>query len=204
MKTRHMMSWVTLMTLCFSQLNPASFAHEPAKPRTLDTASAKAEHRRILRGTATYTGGIQSLRGDVASFKKHGNHGPITWFDEPFRDGTFRISWQHELEQTVTLVFDHSAEGNREHVLKVICQPKALMLVTYGAGGSQHRYEQVFAKTDWHQAEVSFTGAQVRVVLDGVARELKHPGFISAKTSIGVMHGWGTLKTRDANLAMVR
>jgi hypothetical protein len=192
--------YLVTVALCFLQISGSPSAEADARSLVLNTHSSDSKHRRILRGSASYASGVQSLKGDQASFKAHGNHGPITWFDQPFQDGTFRISWQHELEQTVTLVVDHSVGEKREHVLKVLCQPKEIVVISYGPGAGRQQHSQRFTAGTWHTADLKFKGEKLELVLDGVTRSFTHPGFSVSKSSCGILHGWGTLMTREASL----
>ena len=47
-------------------------------------------------------------------------HGPITYYQVPFREGTFSASWKVEKEQSVAFIFDAANQGKATHLLKVI------------------------------------------------------------------------------------
>lgn len=46
-------------------------------------------------------------------------HGPITYYDVPFIDGTFSLSWKVDVEQHFVFVFDVQANGKATHAMTV-------------------------------------------------------------------------------------
>jgi hypothetical protein len=154
--------------------------------------------RRILRGEMTEVEGILNVTGSQASFSKHQNHGPITFYDVPFTDGTFSIEWNHELAQTVTCVFDTEIDGKREHVMKLRFESETLWCISYSGGKAQITKHPFVTKPNvWHNTQVQFKGQTVSVIIDGQTFEYTAPTLSQRKITSGITHGWGTLSIKN-------
>ena len=100
-----------------------------------------------LRGTARVSDGIRAVTGETDGV----GHGPITYCNVPFDEGTFSLSWKVEKEQSVAFIFDGKRNGKATHVLKVFVNggpskrsnENTLTLVTYDESTRQKKKAKV-------------------------------------------------------------
>ena len=72
-----------------------------------------ADQTTVLRGICLTSDGIRAVTGETAAT----GHGPITYYNVSFDEGTFSLSWKVEKEQSVAFIFDGKRNGKSTHVL---------------------------------------------------------------------------------------
>ena len=192
-----------LPALCFLSAVSAGFAQaEEIIPDTDQTT--------LLRGTARVSDGIRAVTGETDAT----GHGPITYYNVPFDEGTFSLSWKVEKEQSVAFVFDGKRNGKATHVLKVYVNggpskrsnENTLTLVTYDGSTRQKKKAKVVRHKhhadagQWHEISVAFKGNQATVVVDWKTFTVTSERFRAPVEKCGVGHSLDTLQTKDVKI----
>ena len=63
--------------------------------------------------------GVRKVVSTEGEYNAHNRHGPITFYDVPFTNGTFSLSWKRDLSQKINLVFETEEDGKATHLFKV-------------------------------------------------------------------------------------
>jgi len=169
-----------------------------------------AEQTTLLRGTAEVNDGIRSVTGETDAT----GHGPITYYNVPFDEGTFSLSWTVKKEQSVAFVFDGKRNGKATHVLKVYvnggpsrrCNENTLTLVTYDGSTRQKKKAKVVTHKHhadagkWHEISVTFKGNQATIVADRKTFMVTSARLRESIEKCGIGHSLGTLQTKDVKI----
>ncbi len=91
-----------------------AFAFTPHTSKAAEITPS-AEQTTLLRDTLKESGKIRVVSGKQDST----GHGPITYYQVPFREGTFSASWKVEKVQSVAFIFDARNQGKATHLLKI-------------------------------------------------------------------------------------
>lgn len=168
----------------------------------------------MLRGTAEVTNGIRSVTGE----RDATGHGPITYYQVPFQEGAFSLSWKVEGEQRVVLVFDGKANGKATHALKVYFNggptknstANDLTLITYD-GSTKEKKKAKIIKRDyhadagkWHEISVAFEDNEATVVVGRETVTVMSDRFLEPIERCGIGHFTGTLQTRDVKIQIIK
>ena len=168
----------------------------------------------LLRGTSKQEGEIRVVSGEQDST----GHGPITYYQVPFREGTFSASWKVEKEQSVAFIFDAANQGKATHLLKVIVnggpgtksRSDHLTLITYDGSSRAKKKARVVRNEhhatpgEWHQISVSISGDQATVMIDGREFKTTSARFSEGIHKIGLAHSSGDLQTRLVKISKVK
>jgi hypothetical protein len=171
------------------------------------------EQTTLLRGTVTVKDGIRAVTGTVDET----GHGPLTYYNIPFQEGTFSCSWKVDAEQPVLFVFDGGGNGKATHVLKVYINggpgkssSDTLTLVTYD-GSTKEKKNANMAKhkhhadpEKWHEISVTFEGNKATVVVDRKTFTVTSDQFHEAIEKCGIGHFSGTLETKDVKVDKIK
>lgn len=164
----------------------------------------------LLRGTSSVSDGIRAVSGETDST----GHGPITYYNVPFDDGTFALSWKVEEEQSVVFVFDGKRNGKATHVLKVYVNggpskrsdENTLTLVTYDGSTRQKKKAKVVTHKhhadagQWHEISVTFKGNHATVVVDRKTFKVTSERLRESIEKCGIGHSLETLQTKDVKI----
>ena len=168
------------------------------------------EQTTLLRGTVELSDTVRAVTGETDAT----GHGPITYYNVPFNEGTFSLSWKVEKEQSVAFVFDGKRNGKATHVLKVYVNggpskrsnENTLTLVTYDGSTRQKKKAKVVTNEhhadagQWHDIIVTFQGNQATVVVDRKTFTVTSERFRESVEKCGVGHSLGTLHTKDVKI----
>ena len=92
--------------------------------------------------------GVRKVVSTEAEYDSHNQHGPITFYEIPFTNGTFSLSWKRDLPQKINLVFETEENGKPTHLFKVFVngtpnkdhsKTDRISFVTYTSPGRQKR-----------------------------------------------------------------
>lgn len=161
----------------------------------------------LLRGTLEQSEEIRIVSGEPDAT----GHGPITYYQVPFTEGTFSASWKVEVDQAVVFVFDCPTRGKASHLLKVYVnggpggknRNDTLTLITYDGSDAATKKatvvrEEHHAKPgEWHDLTVSFTGGTATITLDGKEFVATSARFSEGINKVGIGHFTGQLFTQD-------
>ena len=165
-------------------------------------------------GTVEVTDGIRFITGEADAT----GHGPITYYQVPFQEGTFSLSWKVDAEQRFLLVFDGKANGKATHALKVYfnggptknSKEDDLTLLTYD-GSTKEKKKAKIIKHDyhadagkWHEVSVRFEGDEATVVVGRKAYTVTSERFLEGIEKTGVGHFSGTLQTKELKIEKAR
>ena len=193
-----------IITLCLLTLQPGQ----------AEEIIPNAGQTKLLRGTLKQDADTRVVSGEQDST----GHGPITYYQVPFREGTFSASWKVEGEKSVTFVFDGTPQGKATHLLKVIVnggpgsknRTDHLTLITYDGSTRQKKKAKVVrnnhhaAPGEWHQISVNVAGDQARVLVDGKEFSATSARFSEGIEKIGVAHSSGVLHTKQVRIRKVK
>jgi hypothetical protein len=169
-----------------------------------------AGQTKLLRGTLTQEGDIRVVSGE----KDSTGHGPITYYQVPFREGTFSTFWKVEGEKSVTFVFDGAPQGKATHLLKVIVnggpgpksRPNHLTLITYDGSTREKKKAKVVRNKhyatpgEWHQINISISGDQATATIGGKEFKITSARFSEGIEKIGIAHSSGDLHTKQVKI----
>ena len=62
-------------------------------------------------GHVNEVNGVRKVVSTEAEYDSHNQHGPITFYEIPFTNGTFSLSWKRDLPQKINLVFETEENG---------------------------------------------------------------------------------------------
>lgn len=169
-----------------------------------------ADQTTLLRGTARVSDGIRAVTGETDAT----GHGPITYYNVPFDEGTFSLFWKVEKEQSVAFIFDGKRNGKATHVLKVYVNggpskrsnENTLTLVTYDGSTKQKKKAKVVTHKhhadagQWHEISVTFKGNQATVVVDRKTFTATSERLRESVEKCGVGHSLETLLTKDVKI----
>ena len=157
--------------------------------------------------------GVRKVVSTEAEYNAHNRHGPITFYDVPFTDGIFSLSWKRDLSQKINLVFETEEDGKVTHLFKVFVngtpnkdhsKTNVISLVTYGSiAGSKKkkatvRMEKYHAEAGkWHTASVAFDDNVATIRVDDETYLVKDDRFRKEVIKCGVGHIWGSLETKN-------
>jgi hypothetical protein len=169
-----------------------------------------ADQTTLLRGTARVSDGVRAVTGETDTT----GHGPITYYNVPFDEGTFSLSWKVEKEQSVAFVFDGKRNGKATHVLKVYVNggpskrsnENTLTLVTYDGSTRDKKKAKVVTHKhhadagQWHEISVTFKGNQATVVVDRKTFTVTSERLRESVEKCGIGHSQETLHTKDVKI----
>jgi len=157
--------------------------------------------------------GVRKVVSTEAEYNAHNRHGPITFYDVPFTDGIFSLSWKRALPQKINLVFETEEDGKVTHLFKVFVngtpnkdhsKTNIISLVTYeSVAGSEKkkatvRTEKYHAEAGkWHTASVAFDDNVATIRVDDETYLVKDDRFRKEVIKCGVGHIWGSLETKN-------
>ena len=157
--------------------------------------------------------GVRKVVSTEAEYNAHNRHGPITFYDVPFTNGIFSLSWKRDLSQKINLVFETEEDGKVTHLFKVFVngtpnkdhsKTNVISLVTYGSiAGSKKkkatvRTEKYHAEAGkWHTASVAFDDNVATICVDDETYLVKDDRFRKEVIKCGVGHIWGSLETKN-------
>lgn len=157
--------------------------------------------------------GVRKVVSTEAEYNAHNRHGPITFYDVPFTNGIFSLSWKRDLSQKINLVFETEEDGKVTHLFKVFVngtpnkdhsKTNVISLVTYGSiAGSKKkkatvRMEKYHAEAGkWHTASVAFDDNVATIRVDDETYLVKDDRFRKEVIKCGVGHIWGSLETKN-------
>ena len=157
--------------------------------------------------------GVRKVVSTEAEYNAHNRHGPITFYDVPFTNGIFSLSWKRDLSQKINLVFETKEDGKVMHLFKVFVngtpnkdhsKTNIISLVTYeSVAGSKKkkaavRTEKYHAEAGkWHTASVAFDDNVATIRVDDETYLVKDDRFRKEVIKCGVGHIWGSLETKN-------
>ena len=157
--------------------------------------------------------GVREVVSTEAEYNAHNRHGPITFYDVPFTNGIFSLSWKRDLSQKINLVFETKEDGKVTHLFKVFVngtpnkdhsKTNIISLVTYqSVAGSKKkkaavRTEKYHAEAGkWHTASVAFDDNVATIRVDDETYLVKDDRFRKEVIKCGVGHIWGSLETKN-------
>ena len=157
--------------------------------------------------------GVRKVVSTEAEYNAHNRHGPITFYDVPFTNGIFSLSWKRDLSQKINLVFETKEDGKVTHLFKVFVngtpnkdhsKTNIISLVTYeSVAGSKKkkaavRTEKYHAEAGkWHTASVAFDDNVATIRVDDETFLVKDDRFRKEVIKCGVGHIWGSLETKN-------
>ena len=180
------------------------------QPGQAEEIIPNAEQTKLLRGALKQEGDIRVVSGEQDST----GHGPVTYYQVPFKEGTFSASWKVEGEKSVTFIFDGAPQGKATHLLKVIVnggpgtksRPNHLTLISYDGSTRKKknarvvRNEHYATPGEWHQIIVSISGNQAKAIIDGKEFKITSDRFSEGIEKIGVAHSSGDLQTKQVKI----
>ena len=157
--------------------------------------------------------GVRKVVSTEGEYNAHNRHGPITFYDVPFTNGTFSLSWKRDLSQKINLVFETEEDGKATHLFKVFVngtpnkdhsKTDVISLVAYESIASSKkkkatvRTEKYHAEAgEWHTASVTFDNNVATIRVDDQTYTVKDDRFRKEVIKCGVGHIWGTLETKN-------
>ncbi len=157
--------------------------------------------------------GVRKVVSTEAEYDSHNQHGPITFYEIPFTNGTFSLFWKRDLPQKMNLVFETQENGKPTHLLKVFVngapnkdhsKTDRISLVTYqDIAGSEKkkaivRTEKYHAEAGrWHATSVTFDDDVATIRIDKKTYTIRDDRFRKVVVKCGVGHIWGTLETKE-------
>ena len=157
--------------------------------------------------------GVRKVVSTEGEYNAHNRHGPITFYDVPFTNGTFSLSWKRDLSQKINLVFETEEDGKATHLFKVFVngtpnkdhsKTDVISLVKYESIASPKkkkatvRTEKYHAEAEeWHTASVTFDNNVATIRVDDQTYTVKNDRFRKEVIKCGVGHLWGTLETKN-------
>lgn len=157
--------------------------------------------------------GVRKVVSTEAEYNAHNRHGPITFYDVPFTNGTFSLAWKRDLPQKINLVFETEEDGKATHLFKVFVngtpnkdhsKTDVISLVTYESiAGSKKKKATVRTKKyhaeagKWHTSRVAFDDNVATIRVDDETYTVKDDRFRKEIMKCGVGHIWGTLETKN-------
>lgn len=173
-----------------------------------------AEQTTLLRGMLKQSGKIRVVSGKEDST----GHGPITYYQVPFREGTFSASWKVEEEQSVAFIFDAPKQGKATHLLTVYVnggpgtksRQNHLTLITYDGSTQKKKKAKVVRNNhhatpgEWHQISVNIAGDKATVIIDGKEFTTTSARFSEGIDKIGVAHSTGDLQTKQVKISKAK
>ena len=173
-----------------------------------------AQQTTLLRGVLKQSGKTRVVSGQPDST----GHGPITYYQIPFREGTFAASWKVEKEQSVAFIFDAPKQGKATHLLKVFVnggpgtksRQNHLTLITYDGSTRKKKKAKVVRNNhhatpgEWHQISVNIAGDKATVMIDGKQFSATSARFSEGIEKIGVAHSTGDLQTKQVKISKVK
>ena len=167
-------------------------------------------------GHVNEANGVRKVVSTEAEYDSHNQHGPITFYEIPFTNGTFSLSWKRDLPQKINLVFETEENGRPAHLFKVFVngtpnkdhsKTDRISLVTYeGIAGSKKkkatvRTEKYHAEAGkWHTTSVTFDDDVATIRIDDETYTVKDERFRKEVMKCGVGHIWGTLETKNVSI----
>ena len=164
-------------------------------------------------GRVNESHGVRKVLSTEVEYNAHNRHGPITFYEVPFDNGTFSLSWKRDLPQKINLVFETEEDGKATHLFKVFVngtpnkdhsKTNVISLVTYESiAGSKKkkatvRTEKYHAEAGkWHTASVAFDGNVATIRVDDETYIVKDDRFRREVIKCGVGHIWGSLETKN-------
>jgi len=164
-------------------------------------------------GRVSENDGVRKVVSTEGEYNAHKRHGPITFYDVPFTNGTFSLSWKRDLSQKINLVFETEEDGKATHLFKVFVngtpnkdhsKTDVISLVTYESIASSKkkkatvRTEKYHAEAgEWHTASVTFDNNVATIRVDDQTYTVKDDRFRKEVIKCGVGHIWGTLETKN-------
>ena len=164
-------------------------------------------------GRVNESHGVRKVLSTEVEYNAHNRHGPITFYEVPFDNGTFSLSWKRDLPQKINLVFEAEEDGKATHLFKVFVngtpnkdhsKTNVISLVTYGSiAGSKKkkatvRMEKYHAEAGkWHTASVAFDDSVATIRVDDETYLVKDDIFRKEVIKCGVGHIWGSLETKN-------
>ncbi len=163
-------------------------------------------------GHVNEANGVRKVVSTEAEYDSHNQHGPITFYEIPFTNGTFSLSWKRDLPQKMNLVFETEENGKPTHLFKVFVngtpnkdhvKTDRISLVTYAniAGSRKKkatvRTEKYHAEAGkWHTTSITFADDVATIRIDGETYTVRDDRFRKVVIKCGVGHIWGTLETK--------
>ena len=157
--------------------------------------------------------GVRKVVSTEAEYNAHNRHGPITFYDVPFTNGTFSLAWKRDLPQKINLVFETEEDGKATHLFKVFVngtpnkdhsKTNVISLVTYESiAGSKKKKATVRTKKyhaeagKWHTAGVTFDENVATIHVDDETYTVKDDRFREEIMKCGIGHIWGILETKN-------
>lgn len=169
-----------------------------------------AQQTTLLRGVLKQSGKTRVVSGQPDST----GHGPITYYQVPFREGTFSATWKVEQEQSVAFIFDAASQGKATHLLKVYVnggpgtksRQNHLTLITYDGSTRKKKKAKVVRNNhhatpgEWHQISVNIAGDKATVMIDGKQFSATSARFSEGIEKIGIAHSTGDLQTKQVKI----
>ena len=163
-------------------------------------------------GDVSTDNGVRTVVSTEAEYNAQNRHGPITFYDIPFTDGAFSLSWKRDLPQKINLVFETEQNCKPAHLFKVFVngtpnkdhsKTDVVSLVTYESIVGSKKKATVRTKKyhaeagKWHSASVMFDGDVATIRVDDEMYTVKDDSFRKKVIKCGVGHIWGTLETKN-------
>ena len=160
--------------------------------------------------------GVRKVVSTEAEYDSHNQHGPITFYEIPFTNGTFSLSWKRDLPQKINLVFETEENCKPTHLFKVFVngtpnkdhsKTDRISFVTYeDIAGSPKKKAIVRTATyhaeaeKWHTTSVTFDDDVATIRIDDKTYTVKNDSFRKDVLKCGVGHIWGTLETKNVSI----
>lgn len=169
------------------------------------------DQTKILRGEATVENGLRLVTGGT----DHTGHGPITYYNVPFHEGSFSLSWKLDQEQKTLFVFDTNKNDMQRHILKVYVNGSnnkketsadTLTLITYdgstaskkNARITKHKFHAPIGQ--WNDIKVTFNNREAIVTINDSTFKVQSDRFEEGIENCGIGHFTNRLFTKDVSI----
>ena len=181
-------------------LSPGLLADEPLLTDTF--TSAEQTGRRALRGDWKIASGDATCTQDDKLYAKFKNHGPIIFYDLPFKDATIRFAFKPE--GTKTVVF--TANDDSGHIFRAVWNKDGLTARAFPPAGDKKSISvgksaaSIPVMNEWQSVEIKLRGDRATIRTGSEQIEVEHASFASPKQNLSIGFSFGSLAIKDLSV----
>jgi len=181
-------------------LCPVLLADQPLLTDTF--TSAEHTGRRAIRGDWKIAGGEATCTQDDTLYAKYKNHGPIIFYDLPFKDATIRFAFKPE--GTKTVVF--TANGDSGHIFRAVWNKDGLTTRAFPPAGDKKSISvgksavSIPVMNEWQSVEIKLRGNRATIHTGSEQVEAEHASFASPKQNLSIGFSFGSLAIKDLSV----
>ena len=164
--------------------------------------SDKLPQRKMMRGEWKIADSMAVCTQDDELFKKNKDHGPVTWYDVNFTDGTVKFAFRPQGSKS----FVFTLNNEKGHVFRFLMSNAGLAVRAWPTQGHEAKPSALLNPKpgspalkdgEWVPVELKFEGPKCAMKIGTFSQTFENAAIAFDKTTIGLGFSFGTLAVKD-------